>query len=119
MAQLLFANIEAADSLEDLAQVVGTTEEVDHVLDLSVIELQVREDRQVGSEGAKDAVIAKMDDTVGDNGCSVYDLSGIGLVLDEAGIILGRASVVDGRAVVVDSNRTSFILGSRCKCKLV
>lgn len=50
VAQLLFADIEAIDVLVNLSQVVGTAEAVDEALDLCVIELQVGEDRQVGSE---------------------------------------------------------------------
>lgn len=110
MAQLLFTHIEATNSLVDIGQVVGATVAVDEALDLSVVELQVGEDRQVGSERAKDAVIAEMDDTIGVKGQIVGDLASIGRILGEAGIILGWASVINGRTLLVDGNRTSLIL---------
>ena len=65
MAQLLVADIEAVDVLVNLGQVVGAPEAVDEALDLAVVELQVGEHRQIGSERAKHAIVPKMDDSVG------------------------------------------------------
>lgn len=61
---LLINNVMAVDTFEGFGQVIVAAVAIDQSLDLGNAELLVGEDHQVGTEGAKDAVLSERDNAI-------------------------------------------------------